>query len=738
MKVSLRAKEPLHADKRTGILQNTSWPLRVLLLLTVLQPFVVAGWFAWHQHQAVITEVEDSAQRSVVALVEHADNVMQLHNLVLRQVASAVDGRSGPDIAADKALLQMFADLTAQYEQVSVLAVTDADGRVLASSLKVPPAESSIADRDYFLAHKNGTIRGVYFSEAFTGRISGQRRFAISLARRTADGKFDGIVFTAISLEYFTRFWKQFAPSHGYLIPMIRDDGTLIVRYPALQNPERLNPNGPFLTHIRSAPRGIYTATSQVDGIERINAYSQIKNYPLYVSFSIEKDVALHQWRRDVVIVAVVATIITIALVTLLLLVIRQSQRQRRAVARWREIADNLEREVRRREEAEEALRQGQKMEAIGQLTGGIAHDFNNLLAGISGNLELMRIRLNQGLVMDIGRYIDAAESVLDKATALTRRLLAFSRRQPQSPMPTSVNERIATMQELIGRTVGPSVELSVELGPDAGCTVCDQNELDSALLNLAINARDAMPKGGRLTVTTKNARISDEDEARALGVACGEYVTLSVADTGTGMSPEVVQRAFDPFFTTKPIGHGTGLGLSMVYGFVKQSGGGIKISSVVDVGTVVRIFLPLSAAGSSAQPAGPKPPAQWLPAKGTIMLVDDEAPLRNLLTEVLGDIGYRVVPSVDGPSALDVLKASGAVELLVTDVGLPGSMNGKQLAQAARRIHPGLKVMFITGFVDDVRGEADGPNCDAYVLFKPFRLDEFTRRVAETLRAGN
>ena len=716
-----------------GFLKQASAAVHVLLMLAVLHPLLIAGWFAWHQHKVVVDEAESAAQRSVVALVEHAGNVLQVHSLLLTQVAAMAEGKSGAALAGDQALLQTFADLTARYEQVSVIGVTDAEGRVWASSLRMNQADASVANRDYFIAHQSGNAQGMFFSEAFTGKISGKRSFAISIARRTPSGKFDGIVFATVPLDYFMRFWKQFAPSSGYLVPMIRDDGTLIVRYPAMNNPERLDPNGPFVSHVRRSPRGIYTAKSRVDGIERINAYSQIKDYPLYVSYSIEKQVVLQQWRREVTVVFAVALAVMAALVTLTLLMMRQSQRERKAVAQWRKLAVNLEREVMRREEAEAALRQGQKMDAIGQLTGGLAHDFNNLLAAISGNLDLMRIRLQQGLAMEVPRYVDAIESVVDKATGITRRLLAIARRQDLSPVPTNLNERITSMLDLISRTVGPAIVMQTDLAPALWNTMCDPGEFDSALLNLAINARDAMPDGGNLTVVTTNVHLPDDDAASIVGAAPGDYVVISVSDTGTGMNPEVLQRALDPFFSTKPAGQGTGLGLSMVYAFARQSGGGIRMESAVNVGTVVRLFLPRYEGGllPLAQTADDDHEA-YSTVKGNVILVDDEAPLRNLLSEVLSTVGYRVIPTADGESALRALETSGEVHLLVADVGLPGGMNGKQLAERARSIRPDLKVMYITGYAEErmPSGSAGAPD----VMFKPFKLDEFTRRVAEQM----
>lgn len=713
-----------------GMVSNASWSLRILLLLSLVLPALIAGWFSWHRHGVTLEDVHSRAQRSVVALVEHADNVLQAHSLIISEVAMLADGKTWPQIAADKRLQQALAHLTSNFAQVSVIGIADAQGRVWASNLAYP-ADTTIAHRDYFLAHKNGGHRGRFFGQAYTGRVSGKRQFAISIARTDANGAFDGVIFTCVPIDYFISFWRQFAPSDGYLIPLMREDGTLMVRYPALISPERLNPNGPFVTHIKQSPRGAYTAVSQVDGIERINTYSQIRDFPLYVSFSIEKRVALEQWRRDVMMAGGTAVAVSSALVVLLILVMQQSYRQKIAAQKWREVADNLEHEVARREAVEDALRHGQKMEGIGQLTGGIAHDFNNLLAGISGNLELMRIRLAQDNREAVSRHIDRAEAVVDKAASITQRLLAFSRRQPLSPTPTRVNDRIRSMLELIQRTVGPAVQMHTALPDDGWNTLCDPNQLDSALLNLAINARDAMPEGGQLTITTSNVLIDGSAEDAANGLPRGRFVTIAVADSGTGMTPEVLQRAFEPFFTTKSLGHGTGLGLSMVYGFVKQSGGEIRIASTVHAGTTVRIYLPAfdgvipEDGGATAPPRVPRSSEA-----ATIVLVEDEAPLRNLLSEALSDLGYQVMPAPDGASALRIIEAQEKIQLLVTDIGLPGVLNGKKLAEAARRLQGDLKVLYITGYVADARPDESFREAGTAVMTKPFKLHDFTQLV--------
>ncbi|MBB5695070.1 response regulator [Muricoccus pecuniae] len=381
--------------------------------------------------------------------------------------------------------------------------------------------------------------------------------------------------------------------------------------------------------------------------------------------------------------------------------------------------------------ELNERLRQSQKMEAVGQLTGGIAHDFNNLLAGIVGSLEMMRNRVAQGRVGELDRYLGAAMTSANRAAALTHRLLAFSRRQTLDPKPTDVNRLVTSMEELIRRTVGPAIHVETVMSGGLWTTLCDANQLENALLNLAINARDAMPDGGRLTIEAVNARLDDAYARRHHEVTAGQYVAVSVTDTGTGMPPEVVARAFDPFFTTKPLGQGTGLGLSMVYGFAKQSNGYVRIYSEAGQGTTVRLYLPRSVEAEGADADAARPTLdQAAPEGGTVLVVDDEPVVRMLVTEVLRDLGYGVVEASDGPQALKALEAMPKIDLMVTDVGLPGGMNGRQLADAVRERRPALKVLFITGYAENA---AIGNGLLApgmQVITKPFAMDVLATKV--------
>jgi PAS domain S-box-containing protein len=383
---------------------------------------------------------------------------------------------------------------------------------------------------------------------------------------------------------------------------------------------------------------------------------------------------------------------------------------------------------VERLKATEEALLQSQKMEAVGQLTGGIAHDFNNLLTGIVGSLDLLQTRLNQGRTDNVARYIEAAMTSANRAAALTHRLLAFARRQPLVPKVVDVNQLVVSLEDLLRRTIGETIDLEIIALDNLWCTLCDPNQLESALLNLAINARDAMPDGGKLVIATSNVRL-DNVAANPSALAPGDYICIGVTDTGTGMSAEVAARAFDPFFTTKPIGQGTGLGLSMIYGFARQSNGHATIDSKLDQGTSVKLYLPRHHGLLPTEHAPGVNAGQHAATGETVLVVEDEPVVRGVILEMLGEQGYRTIEAGDGPSGLHQLHMNEQIDLLITDVGLPG-MNGRQLADLARETRPDLKILFITGYAESV-AIADGflqPGME--MITKPFDLDHLSRRI--------
>jgi signal transduction histidine kinase len=394
-----------------------------------------------------------------------------------------------------------------------------------------------------------------------------------------------------------------------------------------------------------------------------------------------------------------------------------------------------LKKQMEEREKIEASLRQSQKMEAVGQLTGGLAHDFNNMLAGISGSLELVKSRLSQGKIDSVDRYITAAQGAVKRAAALTHRLLAFSRRQTLDPKPININRLVADMEELIRRTVGPSILIEVVGAGGLWTTLVDPNQLENALLNLSINARDAMPDGGRLTIETANKWLDDR-AAKDRDLPPGQYVSLCVTDTGTGMTPEIAARAFDPFFTTKPLGQGTGLGLSMIYGFARQSGGQIRIYSEVGKGTTMCLYLPRHGEDANADDAAYFTKAIQATGDGEVVLIIDDEPLiRMLVAEVLSDAGYSAIEASDGPAGLRVLQSAAKIDLLITDVGLPGGMNGRQIADAARELRPDMKVLFITGYAENAALGNGQLEKGMHVIAKPFEMERLAQKIRDMIK---
>ncbi|MDZ5645642.1 response regulator [Nitrospirillum sp. BR 11828] len=395
---------------------------------------------------------------------------------------------------------------------------------------------------------------------------------------------------------------------------------------------------------------------------------------------------------------------------------------------------DALEAEVAARTEElrvkEEALRQSHKMEAIGQLTGGIAHDFNNMLAGIVGAADLIQKRMRDGRFDSIGRYVDSILSSAHRAAGLTHRLLAFARRQTLDLKTANINQLVGSLDDLLRRTLGQAIELEIALAPDLWPAITDANQFESALLNLAINARDAMSGGGRLTIQTSNVTVTAGDERASADLQPGDYVLTCVTDTGIGMPPDVLEKAFDPFFTTKPIGQGTGLGLSMIYGFARQVGGHVTLSSTPGKGTTICLYMPRDVtAKDGLENPGARAAENPHRGRGTVLVVEDELVVRMVVVDILEEHGYGVIEAETAADALPHLQGPGTIDLLLTDVGLPG-MNGRDLAAEARRLRPGLKILFATGYAEGAsqRSAFVGDGMD--YIAKPFDLDELGRKI--------
>jgi signal transduction histidine kinase/CheY-like chemotaxis protein len=561
------------------------------------------------------------------------------------------------------------------------------------------------------------------------GQISGQNLFRMARLRSMGDGSPGGVLFASMAPEYFVRFYRSVTAGDDS-VTMGRADGTVLVRDPPVTTGvEVMSPQSGFMRGISRVDRGLYRTTSELDRITRIHAYQRIGSYPVYVSYGLSLAGVAREWRANLLTFGFIAALAALSLSSLSLFALRAARQERRIFARWQE-------ETGRRETAEEALRQSQKMEAVGQLTGGIAHDFNNLLTVVIGNLDFAARAVEGSNLPKAHRNIEAARQGAQRAAGLTHRLLAFSRRQPLQPQAVNLNRLVGGMSDLFRRTLGERITVETVLAGGLWLTNADQNQLESALLNLVINARDAMPGGGKLTIETANCHL-DEGYAQANAeVQPGQYVMVAVTDTGTGMPREVLEKVFEPFFTTKEVGQGTGLGLSMVYGFVKQSGGHVKIYSEPGQGTTVKIYLPrlIGEEVLDERESRELPRAE---ARETVLVVEDDNDVRAYSVESLTTLGYRVLEARDANSALATLQSQESVTLLFTDIGLPG-LDGRQLAEEVHRLRPDLPVLFTTGYARNAVVHNNVLDQGVHLLTKPFTTEQLANKVRVVIREAN
>ncbi|MGH7111070.1 MAG: ATP-binding protein, partial [Stellaceae bacterium] len=528
--------------------------------------------------------------------------VFDTYTLVLAWVNDRASRLGWEQIQHDQDFHHFLSDLD-DLPQIAAVRVIDPTGQVRASGRLFPVPPANVAERDYFLAHKAARI-GLYIGSDHTGTLTHAREFDISRRLSTPDGRFGGVITVSAKPSYFRGFYQAIAQRPGAVALLVRDDGAVLVRAPGLPPATALPPEGPLMRALASRqPGGLFRATSAADAVARIYGYQRIPGFPVAVVFGIPTAGVLAAWRANLLNYALFAVPASLGLFLLTLLVLRQFHRRALLIWRWRTTAQRLRREMRGREMIEAELRQAHKMEALGQLTGGVAHDFNNLLAVVQISLEMLKGRQAGA---DQEAKLTLALDTVARGERLIGQLLAFARRHPLTVESVDLNARVRAMAELLARTVGGRVRIKTDLAPALKPAWVDANQLELAIINLAVNARDAMPEGGVLCLRTSgDARRIALPEA--LARAGGEFVVLEISDTGCGMAPEVVARAFEPFFTTKEPGRGTGLGLSTVYGFARQSGGTAVIKSALGQGTTVSLVLPASRPpdGGEGLPAG-------------------------------------------------------------------------------------------------------------------------------------
>jgi len=716
----------------SGRAEKLLWWLLGASIVLPLLVLAVGSIISYHQS---FVDADDRLERTLGTVTEHATKVFETFEITAVYVDQLIGNVSNEEIRlAEIRYHDRLRRLTNTLPQLRDVFVIDPEGHPIVSGTIYPMNFSlDLSDREFYRFLKENEKADTYLSEVIRSRAAERNLFLIARRRLFRDDKvpFRGVVTTAIAPEYFSDYYARLPAAQDYAVGLVRADGAILAWYPPLPDPiTRLPANGPLVTALRAGTNDLVTDVSPADNTERIFAFRRLPREGVYVLVGASKSAIEWRWAKGIGYHLMFGLPATLALIGLCWFALVQTRRESTAYAQLRE-------ETSLRESTEHALRQAQKMEAVGRLTGGIAHDFNNLLTAIIGNMDLALRRLG-GTDSRVERSMLAAKEAAQRAAALISRLLAFSRQQAHEVKLTDINRLVRDMSELLSSTLGESVTIETVLGAGLWRIAIDPNELESALLNLAVNSRDAMANGGRVTIETSNAYL-DEDYLAKEGaeIPPGQYVLIAVSDTGSGMSREVIEQAFEPFFTTKPKGIGTGLGLSMVYGFVKQSAGHVKIYSEVGHGTAVKMYFPRVIEPREAAPA---PAAavklDAMPRGGgreTVLLVEDDENVNRFATEVLQDLGYTVTSVFDGPQALTLMKEQN-FDLLFTDVVLPAGMNGRELAHVAVKKQPKIKVLFATGYTRNAiihHGRLD-PGVE--VLMKPYTYEILARKVRAVL----
>ncbi|WP_148219299.1 ATP-binding protein [Azospirillum sp. B510] len=692
--------------------------LRLLLAVSVALPLVLFAGMGWRERWEAQDEAERNSRKNALILHEHMLKVFDTMAQALDRVDERIQGLGWREIAESETLHRYLKRLDGELEQIGAIGLTDPDGIVRNSNLFFPAHNSYVGDRPDFREQRRRES-GLLIAGPLADPATGKPSFGISRRRTGPGDSFDGMIATIVNPDYFANFYRQVSGGQGESVALIRDDGAMLMRFPAL-DPERPNLTLPTLPAdrglraeiTRQPDEGVFrTANSHVQGLDRVFAYKRVGAFPVYVVYGLDQAQVTRSWWRNMALDAAFVAPATLALALLAWLAYGRAASERAVIQRW---AD----EVRNRERLEEALRQSQKMEALGQLTGGVAHDFNNLLTAALANLHL----LGRHLPADGQRFLAGARGALERAEKLTRQLLSFSRQDAVNPTVVDLGDSLRRMADLLERSIRADIALDWDIAPAPMAVAVDPVQLEMAVLNLVLNARDAMPGGGRIRIAA--APGPEPRSAR-----------IEVSDTGAGMRPDVIARAFDPFFTTKGVGKGTGLGLSMVYGFARQSGGGAAIDSRPGEGTRVRIDLPLSDEPPAEPPASPAEPAADLrPLR--ILVVEDNPLVRMAMVEGLTEDGFTVETAEDGVSALALLETDRAFDLVVSDVVMPGGVSGIDLARHIRGHWPHLRVLLASGYSPESLATMGADT--ASVLAKPFTPDQLAARIRSLARASS
>ena len=710
----------------------------IILTLGILIIALICIGVALAIHELRLRDLNEE-RRTLTAidllLVEETEHTLQSVDLVLVNVAEkliADDLTTAKQFAAreaDRPTYEMLKSRLIGIPQLDAVSLISAKGQLVNFSRSFPTPDVNVADRDYFQALKDKPSTRPFISQPVQSRNTGS--WTVYLARRVtgSSGEFLGLVIGAIDLTYFENLYKTLQIGPGGAVSLWRADGTLLARYPSRPDIGHVFKTA-HLAEVTQSSRPIaYEVDDSFDGPQRLIATMAAKQFPIVVNISKSTGQILTDWNQVAALMAAGTFLCIVALGFVLWLLMRQFNTYK-ALAQAHEERSKA---VAEREQAEAQLRQAQKLEAIGQLTGGIAHDFNNLLTAVLGNLELLK-KQTETSDERLHRWASNAYDAANRGAVLTQRLLVFSRRQPLDPRATDVVTLLASMSDLLRRTLGENIEVVTDIVPELWPAFADLNQLDNAILNIAINARDAMEGRGHLIIAARNCHIEEQHDGDNLEIEPGEYVRLAITDTGKGIEQAVLERVFEPFFSTKPIGQGTGLGLSQVYGFVKQTGGHVQIHSEPGQGTTVELYLPRAAHDDLAQPASEQiEDIVRTPGMGTILVVEDDPGVRAYSGEILRELGFFVREAPNARAALDMLRNNSGIDLLFSDIGLPG-MNGPELVREALQLRPQLKILLTTGYAQDKTIELSRSEPGVLLIAKPFGRAELAQKIRTLL----
>jgi two-component system, NtrC family, sensor kinase len=713
---------------RSNAVQNlagTLRPLQILLAAVVVVPLALFAGAAVLNYDWTWHEAAARLERTADTVDEHALKVFETNEQLLDRVAEQVGRLDWPETEGSASIHDYLKHLAARAPHVTAIGLIGPDGRIVNSSLDAPPSVTP-GDRQSFVTVPRDGEDDIFISDVAVGPDGKTRAFIVARYKPGAPHLSNaGMIFVSVDPEYFREYYSEAFDDQGYAINLLRDDGAILARYPTLPGDVTLSPESGFRKAIAVKPeQGTYSTVSQVDGRERSFSYRKLGSYPLYIAVGLDRDDVIATWWRKMtthLIFGIPATLCLVAITGLAL------SRTRRAEALLRQANE----EAARRERLEASLYQAQKMEAVGQLTGGVAHDFNNLLTAVMGSVEMI-LRVGDGNEAAVRKYAAAAMRAAERGARLTQQLLAFSRRQMLRPEVVNLNRLLGDFEELMQRAIGESIDFRLELDPRLAQCRVDPAQFQSAMLNLVMNARDATPAGGRITIATSNTAAGSDREP--LDVAPGRYVSVAVRDTGSGMAPEVRAHAFDPFFTTKEVGKGSGLGLSQVYGFAKQSGGDVSVESEPGRGTSVRIYLPSLDVPEEARAAPAEAERKPAPRQARVLVVEDDEAVLETARAVLVELGYQTLAARSGTEALAVLRRDEPIDLIFTDIVMPGGMSGITLAREARQLRQDIKVLLTSGYDASVAERQGAGGFE--ILPKPYRQAQLADKIAGVLGA--